>query len=135
MANTKKAILDALVDDLSDLSSIKTATRVLLTPNKARDAVPYVGLISGTEEILVEDTTHIRYGLDMDLLLVTKGDDIEEMIDDIKNYLYDTDTPTSIGVKAIQLIGQQPVTLIEQDGFSSSRIVVYVTYVSTKGAF
>ena len=135
MSNTKKTVLESLAASLQALDSVKTATRNLLTPNKARDAVPYVGMIAGTEEVLVEDATDIRYGLDVDLLLVTKGDDIEEMIAEIKGYLYNTSAAVNLGVKMIRLIGQQPVTLIEQDGFSSSRIVVYIVYVASKGGF
>jgi len=135
MSNKKQTILDALASGLETAGCIKKATRNLLTPAKARDLAPYVGIVSGMEEVLVEDSSDIRYGLDVDLILLRKGDDIEKMIDDVKTYIYTSGTASTIGAKWIGLIGQQPVNLIEADGFSSSRVVLYIIYVASKASF
>lgn len=132
MANTKVAILDSLVSSLNTLSAVNLCTRTLLPPDEARGQEPYIGLISGTEIELTQDSTDILYGLSVDLLLIKLGDDIEEMIDKVKDCIY---TPVSIGAKLVRIEGQEPVTLVDADNYSSARIVLYIIYVASKSGF
>lgn len=135
MANTKRTMLDLLVTELGNSSSVATATRTLLTPANARKKSPYVGIISGTEEVIVEDSTDIRYELDIDLILLKKGRDIEDMLDAVKTLLYGSSLSSTIGALQVKVIGQQEVALIDADDYSSTRIVMTITYVASKGAF
>jgi len=107
----------------------------LLTPAEARKWSPYAGLISSTEEVIVEDATHIRYELDVNLILLKKGRDIENLLDAVKSLLYTNSLAVTIGALHIKIIGQEEVALIDADSYSSTRIVITITYVSTKGAF
>jgi len=135
VANTKTNILDALVVQLGNLSAITKATRILLAPVQARKWSPYAGLIAGAEEVVVEDATHVRYELDVDLILLKKGRDIEELLDIVKNLLYSDALAVLIGALQIRIIGQEEVALIDADSYSSTRIAITITYVATKGAF
>ena len=135
MPNKKTSILDTLVAQLGTVSSVAKSTRILLTPSEARKHSPYIGLISGSEEMIVEDTTDIRYELDVDIILLKRGRDIESFLDTIKNKLYDNTLASTIGALQIKIIGQEEVALIDADKYSSTRIVTTITYVAEKGAF
>jgi len=135
MANKKTNVLNALVAQLENLSSIAKATRILLSPINARKWSPYAGLIAGPEEVIVEDLTHIRYELDVDVILLEKGRDIEKLLDKVKNLLYSSLLATTIGALQIKIVGQEEVALVDNDKFSSTRIVMTITYVAVKGAF
>lgn len=135
MAHTKRTILDNLVTQLNSISAITKATRILLTPADARKYSPYAGLISGSEEVVVEDDTHIRYEVDVNIILLKKGRDIEDMLDSVKNLLYSNTLATTIGALQIKVIGQEEVALVDADHYSSTRIICIITYVATKGAF
>ena len=135
MANKKTSVLDALVVQLKALPVVATATRILSTPGGARKDAPYVGLIAGSEEVLVEDATNVRYELDVDLILLKRGRDIEEMLDIVKNLLFDDTLPATIGALHVRIVGQEQVALVDGDSFSSTRIVLTITYVAVKGAF
>ncbi len=135
MANTKTGILDLLVTQLGNLSEVAKSTRILLTPTDARRNSPYVGLIAGPEEVVVEDSTHVRYELDIDIILLKKGRDIETMLDAVKNLLYTDSLAVTIGVFQIRIIGQEEVALVDADTYSSTRIAITITYVALKGSF
>lgn len=135
MAHKKTTILDALVTQLESISAVAKATRILLAPAEARKNAPYVGLIAGTEEAIVEDSTHIRYELDVNIILLKRGRDIEEMLDAVKVLLYTDSLATTIGALQIRIVGQEEVALIDSDAYSSTRIVAVITYVVTKGVF
>ncbi len=135
MANKKRTMLDLLVTQIGNLSSVMKATRILLTPANSRKHAPYAGLVSSTEEVMVEDATDIRYELDVDLILLTQGRDIEDMLDSVKNLLYDDSLAVTIGAKQVRIIGQEEVALVDADSFSSTRIAMTITYVAAKGAF
>lgn len=135
MANKKTSVLDALVAQLQSPAAVTKATRVLLTPVDARKNSPYAGLISGTEEVVVEDATHVRYELDVNVILLKRGRDVEEMLDAVKNLLYGGALAAAIGALQIRIIGQEEVALVDADKYSSTRIVATITYVATKGAF
>jgi len=77
----------------------------------------------------------VRFELDVDLILLKRGDDIEEMLDAIKNLLYTDSLAATIGALQIRIIGQEEVALLDADLYSSTRIVMTVTYVITKGSF
>lgn len=131
MADTKEALIDSLVSMLGAISGV-TCTRRLRTPQGARDASPYIGLLASTEEVLVRDSTHTRWGLTVDLILMVKGEAIEDLIVDVKDIIEGDTLPTS--ALQMRLVGQEPVNLITDDAYSSSRIVVDMVYVSAKGA-
>lgn len=135
MANKKTTVLDLLVTELTTVSSLTKATRILLLPADARKQSPYAGLIAGSEEVVVEDATDVRYELDVDIILMRKGRDIEKLIDDVKNLLYGPTLAGDIGALQIRIVGQEPVALLDADFYSSTRIVAIITYVATKGAF
>jgi len=131
VADTKEALIDSLVSMLGAISGV-TCTRRLRTPQGARDASPYIGLLASTEEVLVRDSTHTRWGLTVDLILMVKGEAIEDLIVDVKDIIEGDTLPTS--ALQMRLVGQEPVNLITDDAYSSSRIVVDMVYVSAKGA-
>ena len=135
MANTKTNMLDVLVSELKDITAVREATRILLTPAEARKHAPYIGLIAGREEAIVEDATDVRYELEVNLILLIKGRDIEGFIDDVKDALYATTLPAVIGALQVKIVGQEEVALIDADIYSSTRVLVIVTYVTNKGGF
>ena len=130
MADSKETLLDSLVTMLGAITSI-TCTRRLKTPQGARDAAPYIGLLASTEEVLVRDSTHTRWGLTVDLILMVKGEAIEDLIVDVKDIIQGVTLPT--GALQMLLVGQEPVNLITDDAYASSRIVVDILYVSSRG--
>jgi len=132
MANTRKAVIDALVEGLSWLAGIRTATNKLLAPSQAREAAPYIGVIAAGEDVLVEDEAAIRYGITIDFVLLAPDDDYEELLDKVKTYVYND---PAIGALQIKIIGEEEASMVNEDRYSSVRITAYVTYVSTKGAF
>lgn len=131
MANTKEMMIDSLVSLLGAISGV-TCTRRLHTPQGARDAAPYIGVLASTEEKLVEDATHTRWGMTVDLILMVLGEDIEDLIVDVKDIIEGIVLPT--GCLQMALVGQEPVNLITDDAYSSSRIVLDMIYVSDRGA-
>jgi len=135
MANTKTTILDNLVEQLATITGIAKSTRILLTPNEARQHSPYIGLIAGSEEAVVEDITDVRYELEVNLILLKKGRDIETMLDDVKQLLYDSTLAATIGALQVRIIGQEEVALIDSDVYSSTRIAAIITYVASKAGF
>jgi len=132
MANTRKAVIDALVEGLNGLAGIRTATNKLLAPSQAREAAPYIGIIAAGEDVLVEDEIAIRYGITVDFVLLAPDDDYEELLDKVKTYVY---SDPAIGALQIKIIGEEEASMVNEDKYSSVRIMAYVTYVSTKGAF
>jgi len=132
MANTRKAVIDALVEGLSGLAGIRTATNRLLAPSQAREAAPYIGVIAAGEDVLVEDEAAIRYGMTVDFVLLAPDDDYEELLDKVKTYVYND---PAIGALQIKVIGEEEASMVNEDRYSSVRITAYITYVSTKGAF
>jgi len=133
MANTKETILDTLVTAMGNLTGVQIATRILELPSDTRLKEPYIGVIGGEEVKLVEDSTEILWSLQVDLIVIKRGTDVEQLVDLIKNAIY---TPINLGaaVKHTHVTGTQEVALVKQDKFSSTRLVLDITYVSTKGA-
>lgn len=132
MANTRTTIIAALVSDLGGLSGVKLATNRLYTPSQARDHSPYIGVILISEERLREDTTHIRYGAEIDFVLIASDDTVSALVDKVKDYIYDV---PSIGTLQIVITGHEEEANVTEDHHSSVRIHTHVTYVATKGAF
>ena len=132
MANTRKAVIDALVVGLNELSGVRTATNRLLTPSQAREAAPYIGVIAAGEDILVEDDTAIRYAMLIDLILLAPDNDYEELLDKVKTYVY---SEPAVGALQLKIIDTEEASMVNEDGYSSVRITVHIVYVSTKGAF
>jgi hypothetical protein len=133
MANTKIAIIDAIVSELNDISGITLATRDLLKPAEQRANAPYVGVISTNEIVLVDDGTNIRWACDLEMMLVQPGDDIEKLVDLVRDAMLDGMAAT-VGAKDIRLVGLFEVTQVEADEYSSTRILFEMVYVSAKGA-
>ena len=132
MANTKESIIDGLVTSLSSISGIHTVTKDLLTPTKARANVPYIGVISGTEYVVAEDSTDILYRLQVDLIILVKSKEIEEWIDKVKQLIY---TPIITTAKQIKIVGQNEVAVIDADKWSSTRMIINIIYVGNKTSF
>jgi len=130
--NTRKAVIDALVTGLGGLTGIRTATNRLLTPSQAREAAPYIGVIAASEEVLVEDSSAIRYAILLDFILLAPDDDYEELLDKVKTYVY---SDPAIGALQIKIVGEEEASMVNEDRYSSIRITVHVTYVSSKDAF
>ena len=136
MANTKETMLDALVALLGGITGLTLATRDLHTPIQQRENEPYIGLISAADEsILAEDATHVLWQLQVDLVMGVIGEDIEELIDEVREIIFDTSTPTTIGAKHIRLENTGEVAVIKEDDYSSTRMILIITYSSEKGAF
>lgn len=135
MANTRQTILDALVSEIEDLSSVRKATRDLITPEQARGEQPYIGVIASQEVVQAEDATHVLWELAIDLFVVVLGD-LEEVVDELRTLLFDTSTAATIGAKYITMHGMEPVAYVAgMDGYTSVRISVTILYSSEKGAF
>lgn len=132
MANTRKALIASLVAGLGGLTGIRKATNRLYAPSQAREAAPYIGVLVASEEILVEDATAIRFGAEVDLIMLAPDDDIQELTDQVKTYIYDI---PSIGALQVKIIGHEEMSMVTEDRYSSVRITLHVTYVATKGAF
>jgi hypothetical protein len=128
-------MLDTLATQLMTSALVKKATRKLETPMQARKHAPYVGMLVTTEEEVVEDTTHVRFEVDVSLILVNRGTDIEGMLDAVKNILYNTATATAIGALLISYTGAEEVSFVDDDTYTGTRILITLTYVATKGAF
>lgn len=133
MANTKETILDTLVTAMGNVTGVTIATRELELPSDTRKKEPYIGIIAGEEAILVEDATEILWSLPVDMIVIKRGTDVEQLVDLIKNAIY---APINLGaaVKHTHVVSTQEVAVVTQDKFSSTRLVLDITYVSTKGA-
>lgn len=133
MANTKLGMLTDLVEALNATTGIAYATRTLLEPTEARQRAPYVGVRSMDEAVLVEDATHIRYQLQVDLLLVQNGDAIEELIDIVRDAMLNG-MATTIGAKEIRLQGVSEVSIVNTNDYASARLQFQIIYASQKGS-
>lgn len=133
MANTKRDILDDLTAALAATSGINAASRVLLEPTEARASAPYVGVRSAGEIVLVEDSTHIRYQAQVDLLLVQRDGTIEELIDVVRDAMLNG-MATTIGAKEVRLLGVSEVSVVNTNDFGSARVQFQIIYASTKGS-
>ena len=144
MSNTKVTMIDALVAQLNTISGIGLATRDLLTPANARKNTPYIGVITGDEVKLVEDDAKVRWALTVDLIVLVKGDNVEEWIDKVKSLVFAPGVPsplpsplpdtlaTTIGALHVSVEGQNEVALVNADDCSSTRMVLLIIYVSDK---
>jgi len=138
MANTRKNMMDALCVQLKTMSSIDHAVLELLTPSEQRAKNKYVGVIVGDEETVVEDSTHIRYRVDVWLKPIVRGKEIETCIKDIKNLISGTSNTiaTDIGALQVSLVGMtNPVNVTSSDQYSSAFLALDVLYVAAKAGF
>lgn len=135
MANTKETMLDALVVQLGAITGVTLATRDLRTPLQQRESEPYIGVIAGSEENIAEDATDVLWELQVDLVMGVMGEDIEDLVDEVREVVFDTSTPTTIGAKHIRLESTEEVAVIKEDNYSSTRMILIITYSSEKGAF
>ena len=86
MANVRDSILTALETELGAITNIRKATLNILPIDSAERDSPYIGIVAGDEERIVEDDTNIRFGFDVFLFLITQQQytGVELLIDDIK---------------------------------------------------
>ena len=133
MANTKQTIIDGIATALTALPGVNLATRDHKSPQDNRTYAPYVGIVSMNEAVIVDDGTNIRWGSDLELILMKEGDDIEKMIDIVKDAML-SGMAATVGALEIRLVANFKVAQIEKDPYSSSRMFFELIYVSTKGA-
>ncbi len=139
--STKVDILDALVAEILAIDEIKTATRYIQTFTEASINAPSVQVTAGAEEILVDDATDIYYSLQISLLVITDQDaqNIEPLIDDIKDALLGTTCPLSLhaNVQVIRLVETAIVELEDEDAeeFASAILNLEIRYHASKTGF
>ena len=139
--STKGDILNALAVELEAITAIKKATRFTLLMSKIENNVPYIGIVSADEEKQVEDSTDIRWRLDVALYLVTEqqNEGIEGLLDDIKEAILGTTCPINIhaNLDLITIGSIDPVYLEDLDDgkYSSTRIMLELIYNSSNGGF
>ena len=141
MANVRDSILTALETELEAITAIKKATLNILPIDSAEKGSPYIGIVAGEEENLVEDETNIRFGFDIHLFLITEQQytEVESLIDDIKTAIYSPTGAISLNANVLDknIINVQPVSLEDFDAnkFSSVRIDLRLLYYAPKTAF
>ena len=141
MADTRKTILDALATELGALTDIKKATLNILPIDSAERDSPYIGIVAGEEENIVEDDTNIRFGMDVHLFLITEQQytGVESLIDDIKSAIYDPTGSLTLSANVLDknILNVLPVALedFEANHFSSVRIDLRILYYAPKADF
>jgi len=96
---------------------------------------------AGAETILVNDATDIYYALQISLLVITKqtSQNIEPLIDDIKDALLGTTSPVSLhaNIQVINLIATEIVELEDEDAeeFASAILSLEIRYHASKTGF
>ena len=129
MATTKTALITAISAELSTISGVKKVAYILELPDNARSWAPYIGIVAaGAETPTVVDTTHVRYMLPIELIVLYPNASIDTLIDAIRDVLLDTSFATTIGALDVRLINVGKVTVLEADDFSSTRIRFEVIY-------
>ncbi len=129
-------ILDALETELTALTDIKKATQDTMTIDEAEETNPYIGIIAGEDDIVVEDDngTDIRWELPVNLLLVTEQQytGIEDLIKRIKQKIYDENNALTLtnNVLAINIGDFTPVERedIDAEKFSSVQSNLLILY-------
>ena len=141
MANVRSSILTALETELLAISNIRKATLNILPIDSAERDSPYVGIVAGDEERIVEDDTNIRFGLDVFLFLITDQQyvGVELLIDDIKTAIYSPTGAIALNANVLDknILNVQPVSLedFESDRYSSTRIDLRLLYYAPKSDF
>ncbi len=133
MANTKQTILDAMVVALDALSAVSTATRDIPTPDVQQSSAPFVGVVSMNEAVIVDDGTNIRWGCDLELICVKAGDDIEQLVDVVRDAML-SGMAATVGARSIRLVAVFKVHQVAALAFSEARVFFEMKYISVKGA-
>lgn len=133
MANTKETMIDAVATALEGLSDINSATRDQPVPLTQKSNAPYVGIISMNETVLVSNSDVIRWKCDLEMILIQSGNDIEKLIDVVRDAMLDGMAAT-VGALEFRLVSTFKTALVEQDSYSSARMFFEMIYVSTIGA-
>ena len=133
MANTKQTIIDAIATALTALPGVAVATRDLKTPKEQRSSAPYVGIISMNNAVLVDDGTNILWVCDLELILTKSGDDIEQLVDVVRDAMLDGMAAT-VGAREFRVVAEFEVAQVKEDTHSSSRLFFEMRYNSTRGA-
>ncbi len=133
MANTKQTILDAIVTALDALGDVGTATRDIPTPAAQQTAAPFVGIVSTNEAVIIDDGTNIRWASDLELICVKAGDDIEQLVDTVRDAML-SGMAATVGAKEIRLVAVFKVHQVTAIAYSEARIFFEMIYVSIKGA-
>lgn len=140
--STKENILDALVQELEDISEVEKATRFTLSLKNAEENNPYIGVVSREEIPIVEDSTDIRYSLSISLFIITEEQykSVETLIGKIKDLLEGTGIcPISIhaNLMMVKVESTDSVMLEDLDDEAYSSVVVNLTliYYASKTGF
>ena len=141
MANVRDSILTALETELQAITNISKATLNILPIDSAERDSPYIGIVAGDEEKIVEDDTNIRFGFDVFLFLITEQQytGVELLIDDIKTAIYSPTGAIALNANVLDknILNVQPVSLEDFDAnkFSSTRIDLRLLYYAPKADF
>lgn len=139
--SNKVDILDALVTELEAITAVQKATRYLMSQSAIEKDSPYIGIVSGDEEKLVEDSIDIRFSLDVVLYIITEQqfEDIEGLIDDIKDAVLGSTSPidlhTDLDVITIRDIGPVILDDLDNERYSSTQINLGLRYHASRGGF
>ncbi len=141
--SVRSDILDALETELTALDEIKLATQDTESIDEAEESNPYIGIIAGEEELIVEDDNgiDIRWQLPVNLLLITEQryKDIEALMKRIKQKIYDENNDLTLtnNVLAINISDFTPVERegIDFERFSSVQSNLLILYHTTDTDF
>lgn len=141
MANTRNSILEALATEMEAISGITKATMNIIPIDTIKINLPYVGIVAGVEERIIEDDTNIRFGLDVFLFLMTEqqSTNVEVLIDLIKTAIYDPTGSLTLNANVLDknILNVQPVARedFDESHFSSVRIDLRLLYYAPKADF
>lgn len=129
--STRLSILNSLETQLKALASKPNATRNLLTPEMAMKNCPYVGIIVGLDEKLLDRPDGVRYGFRVDLRLFTKKSKCEDLIDQVKTLI---NSPVNLGTNCLSClhVGTEPVYTTEDNNYETTKIGLAITYMEPK---
>lgn len=132
MANTKQTIIDSLVTNLAAITGVNKVTDFHDTPDRANNAAPYIGVIQESEDFVVEDATHIRQEMVLDLLIVQRQavGSINDLVDAVKEKIY---SPVSIGALMSRVDTSDKVSNLDELKYSNVRLIATILYVVEKG--
>ena len=133
MANTKQTIIDAMITALGSLSAVNSCTRDIPKPSAQKTAAPFVGVVSYNEVLVVPNSTSDRYACDIELILIVEGDDIEQLVDVVRDAMLHGMAAT-IGARGIQLKQIYKAHQLEAMSYSEAIMLFEINYVSTRGA-
>jgi len=111
-----------------------------LPVDQIQNDCPFIAIIEGDENRLVEDDTNIRYQLMLGLMCFIKGynasgmsDRIRKMIDDIKKLVY---SPVSLGTYCLLVnMPSDTVDVSETEDMAMAAVALEIIYYAPKSTF